>query len=282
MPIPIVPSNASIETENVKLNQSQEPPNKLSASATPFNPSPPAVRVAPMPMNIALPPPAPGPTPWQMNMTLHPRPPSSPHSPYPTPPLPGTPNMMHPHPLPLMYSPPYTQAPSLSLPIPNTNTTYPVTTGPFHPNHFAWQCNMGANGLQYVTGPVWSNCHPMEFSISPPAVRPISDPNMETKQVFDAPPSLLEVNNVDETKQEVSLEKSNGSNHGQRVENEKTFNILIRGRRNRKQTLRMPISLLNKPYNSQSFKVIYSRVIRGSEAPKSSTSLSSQPTATAT
>ncbi|CAI9292085.1 unnamed protein product [Lactuca saligna] len=298
MPIPIVPSNASIEieteTENVKPNQSQEAPNKrLSASATPFNPSPPAVRVAPMPMNIALPPP--GPTPWQMNMTLHPRPPSSPHSPYPTPPPTGTPNMMHPHPLPLMYSPPYTQAPSLSLPmpIPNTNTTYPVTTGPFHPNHFAWQCNMGANGLQYVTGPVWSNCHPMEFSISPPAVRPISDPNMETKQVFDgtfpSPPSLLEVNNVDETKQEVSLEKSNdivgvqnGSNHGQRVENEKTFNILIRGRRNRKQTLRMPISLLNKPYNSQSFKVIYSRVIRGSEAPKSSTNLSSQPTATAT
>lgn len=106
---------------------------------------------------------------------------------------------------------------------------------------------------------------------------------------FPSPPSLLEANNVDETKQQVSLEKSNdivgvqnGSNHGQRVENEKTFNILIRGRRNRKQTLRMPISLLNKPYNSQSFKVIYSRVIRGSEAPKPSTSLSSQPTSTAT
>ncbi|KAJ0932613.1 hypothetical protein HanPSC8_Chr04g0175641 [Helianthus annuus] len=178
-----------------------------------------------------------------------------------------------------MYSPPgppYTQAPSL-----------PITTGPFHPNHFAY---MGANGLQYVTGPVWPNGHPMEFSISPPAVRPISDPILETKQV--------EV----ETKEEAGLEGakvineivgvkpenigsnwnlgSSGDSHvlkppPQKVENEKTFNILIRGRRNRKQTLRMPISLLNKPYNSQSFKVVYSRVIRGSEGSKS-TSFSSE------
>ncbi|KAI3741379.1 hypothetical protein L1987_59051 [Smallanthus sonchifolius] len=266
-------------------NYTQELPNKkLSASATPFNPTSPAIRVATIPMNIALPP---GPTPWQMNMNLHPRPAnvlpgvnpmcSSPHQPYPTPP--GTPNLIHP--LPLMYSPPgppYTQAPSL-----------PITTSTFHPNHFAWQCNMGANGLQYVTGPVWPNGHPMEFSISPPAVRPISDPIMETK--------LVEV----ETKQEANLEGpkvineivgvtsenvgtnwnlgSSGDDHvlkpPQKVENEKTFNILIRGRRNRKQTLRMPISLLNKPYNSQSFKVVCSRVIRGSEGPKS-TSFSSE------
>ncbi|KVH89028.1 hypothetical protein Ccrd_008986 [Cynara cardunculus var. scolymus] len=294
-------------------NCTQELPNKrLSASATPFSPSPP-VRVAPMPMNIALPP---GPTPWQMNMTLHPRPAnvlpavnpmcSSPHQPYPT--SPATPNMMHP--LPLMYSPPYTQAPSLP------NSTFPMTSSPFHPNHFAWQCNMGANGLQYVTGPVWSNCHPMEFSISPPAVRPISDPNMEAKQVFDSseqlngtPNLMVEVSNEDESKQDANLQApkvidesngivgvqaenggsiyngssnwnlgSTGENHvqkpSQKVETEKTFNILIRGRRNRKQTLRMPISLLNRPYNSQSFKVIYSRVIRGSEGPKS-TSFSS-------
>ncbi|KAI3711468.1 hypothetical protein L2E82_41577 [Cichorium intybus] len=267
IPIPVVEAECC---SNVKPGDesavTQEHPNKrLSASAPPFNPSPP-VRVAPIPMNIALPP-------WQMNMSLHPRPPtnvlpSSPHPhpqpAYPTPP--ATPNMMHP--LPLMYSPPYTQAPPLP------NTTYPITTSPFHPNHFAY---MGANGLQYVTGPIWSNCHPMEFSISPPAVRPISDPpNMETKQVPEQLP-----NNVDEIKQEAIIEKSNEQRPGQRVENEKTFNILIRGRRNRKQTLRMPISLLNKPYNSQSFKVIYSRVIRGSEAPKSS-SLSSQGNGTAT
>ncbi|MFS7932088.1 putative clustered mitochondria protein [Helianthus anomalus] len=283
--IPLV-SDLSEKDSSTKVSSptyAQELPNKkLSASATPFNPTSQAVRIPPIPMNIALPP---GPTPWQMNMNLHPRPTnvlpgvnpmcSSPHQPYPTPP--GTPNIIHP--LPLMYSPPgppYTQAPSL-----------PITTGPFHPNHFAY---MGANGLQYVTGPVWPNGHPMEFSISPPAVRPISDPILETKQV--------EV----ETKEEAGLEGakvineivgvkpenvgsnwnlgSSGDSHvlkppPQKAENEKTFNILIRGRRNRKQTLRMPISLLNKPYNSQSFKVVYSRVIRGSEGSKS-TSFSSE------
>ncbi|XP_002523351.2 protein REDUCED CHLOROPLAST COVERAGE 1 [Ricinus communis] len=64
--------------------------------------------------------------------------------------------------------------------------------------------------------------------------------------------------------------KKDGSNTDERkIDGEKTFSILIRGRRNRKQTLRMPISLLNRPYGSQSFKVIYNRVVRGSEAPKS-------------
>lgn len=53
------------------------------------------------------------------------------------------------------------------------------------------------------------------------------------------------------------------------MDGEKTFSILIRGRRNRKQTLRMPISLLTRPHGSQSFKVIYNRVVRGSDAPRS-------------
>ncbi|KAJ4827850.1 hypothetical protein Tsubulata_012996 [Turnera subulata] len=67
----------------------------------------------------------------------------------------------------------------------------------------------------------------------------------------------------------------NTANTGdQKNDGEKTFSILLRGRRNRKQTVRMPISLLSRPYGSQSFKVIYNRVIRGSEAPKS-TSFSS-------
>lgn len=317
-------------------NDTREAPNKkLSASATPFNPSPPAPRIAPMPMNIALPP---GPTPWQMNMTLHPGPTtvlpavnpmcSSPHHPYPSPP--PTPSMIHP--LPFMY-PPFTQAQSLP------NGTFPVTSGPFHPNHFAWQCNMSPNGLEYVRGPVWSNCHPMEFSAPPPVVRPIAD-SIERNEVSDnsgsvsgSPNLLVEINNGDEAKQEVTLQASEaidysnklvgpqsetvkengdsnshvaqisrnqlhysyGSNrnagstddnylqkHPCKTESEKTFNILIRGRRNRKQTLRMPISLLKKPYNSQSFKVIYSRVIRGSEAPKSTISSDENNTASAT
>ncbi|XP_068664586.1 protein REDUCED CHLOROPLAST COVERAGE 1-like [Aristolochia californica] len=57
-----------------------------------------------------------------------------------------------------------------------------------------------------------------------------------------------------------------------KVEGDGSFNILIRGRWNRKQTLRMPISLLNRPYGSHSFKVIYNRVVRGSDNPKSAPS----------
>ncbi|KAL8494916.1 hypothetical protein ACS0TY_019182 [Phlomoides rotata] len=54
-----------------------------------------------------------------------------------------------------------------------------------------------------------------------------------------------------------------------KADSEKTFNILFKGRRNRKQMLRMPISLLKKPYSSQSFKVVYSRVVRETELPRS-------------
>ncbi|XP_068644320.1 protein REDUCED CHLOROPLAST COVERAGE 1-like [Aristolochia californica] len=75
-------------------------------------------------------------------------------------------------------------------------------------------------------------------------------------------------------------ESENGGDHLSRkstkVEGDGSFNILIRGRRNRKQTLRMPISLLNRPYGSQSFKVIYNRVVRGSDIPKSAPSEDSE------
>ncbi|KAJ7951300.1 Tetratricopeptide repeat (TPR)-like superfamily protein [Quillaja saponaria] len=74
----------------------------------------------------------------------------------------------------------------------------------------------------------------------------------------DKEPSIGNVSNVNTT----------GSSEG-KTDGEKTFSILIRGRRNRKQTLRMPISLLSRPYGSQSFKVIYNRVVRGSDDPKS-------------
>lgn len=59
---------------------------------------------------------------------------------------------------------------------------------------------------------------------------------------------------------------SNAGDHS-RDETEKTFSILIRGRRNRKQTLRVPVSLLRRPYGSQSFKIAYSRVVREAETP---------------
>lgn len=50
---------------------------------------------------------------------------------------------------------------------------------------------------------------------------------------------------------------NNISRNEKNIDGEKTFSILIRGRRNRKQTLRMPISLLTRPNSSQSFKVLY-------------------------
>ncbi|MCL7043526.1 hypothetical protein MKW94_000528 [Papaver nudicaule] len=69
-------------------------------------------------------------------------------------------------------------------------------------------------------------------------------------------------------KVESSHNKHHVLRHSRKADDEGSFNILLRGRRNRKQTLRMPISLLNKPYGSQSFKVIYNRVVRGNEVPK--------------
>lgn len=71
--------------------------------------------------------------------------------------------------------------------------------------------------------------------------------------------------------------KGNGKNSGElKADNEKTFSILIRGRRNRKQTVRMPISLLTKPYGSQSFKVVYNRVVRGNEVSEPSSVASNE------
>lgn len=58
--------------------------------------------------------------------------------------------------------------------------------------------------------------------------------------------------------------------NNKKIEGDGSFSILIRGRRNRKQTLRLPMSLLNRPHGTKSFKVCYNRVIRGTDIPKSS------------
>lgn len=294
---------------------------KLSALAAPFNPSPSAARIAPLPVNITLPA-GPGsvPTigPWPMNVPLHPGPAtvlpnpicSSPHHPYPSPP--ATPNMIHT--LPIMY-PPYNQHPTLP------SNTFPVTSGPFHPNHFIWQRNMNPGSSDYIPVTVWPACHPIEFSVSPPVVEPISESPKEQKgESFDSeiqglvPNFPADLNTGAEDQKEIDLPASEAvenlnempevlpeedrvsnisNSHSisfprnqcndnpnddagkrghdswrcQNNDNEKTFNILIRGKRNRKQTLRMPISLLKRPYSSQSFKVVCSRVIRETETP---------------
>ncbi|TYH38821.1 hypothetical protein ES332_D12G136400v1 [Gossypium tomentosum] len=289
---------------------------KLSASAAPFNPSTPIPRAAPCPVNIVLPPgpgPVPAIAPWPVNMPIHPASPpvlpnpacSSPHHPFPSPP--PTPNMMQ-H-LPFMY-PPYSQ------PQPVPTSTFPLTSSPFHPSQFSWQCNVGPSVPEFIPGTVWPG-HPMEFPIPSRIVEPITDQILEPKiQGDDSNPtsaSMLPVDfeTIGEAKEEVNISASeaiNSSNEVSRAgleslqenghlnhcldnsgnkpsqynspnknaggsverksDDEKTFSILVRGRRNRKQTLRMPISLLSRPYGSQSFKLIYNRVIRGSEVPK--------------
>jgi protein TIF31 len=84
-------------------------------------------------------------------------------------------------------------------------------------------------------------------------------------------PNLSTVENAQSEQSQKNSSNENAGKNGEcKIDGEKTFSILIRGRRNRKQTLRMPISLLSRPYGSQSFKVIYNRVLRGSETPKSS------------
>ncbi|KAJ4956545.1 hypothetical protein NE237_013328 [Protea cynaroides] len=312
------------------------PNKKLSASAAPFNPSPAVVSGPPVAMNMNLPSGTGAVTavaPWPVNMTIHARPPtvlptvtpmcSSPHHPYPSPPL--TPNIMHP--VPFMY-PPYTHPQAVPT------SSFPMTSSPFHPNHFAWQCNMNPNASEFVPGTVWPGCHPMEFSVLPPVVEPIADPILGPKMQSNhlegvisasAPPveskegdeanknmgnlapevkdSVNEVPEIGlENKEEngdsrsctgetAKSEQSDGSDLNEKsggsgekhvsrdsrsIDGEGSFSMLIRGRRNRKQTLRMPISLLNRPYGSQSFKAIYNRVVRGSETAKSSIISSSE------
>ncbi|CAN4108420.1 unnamed protein product [Withania somnifera] len=303
---------------------SRELCRKLSASAAPFSPSPALPRVAPLPMNINLPsPPGTRPPvgPWSVNMSLRQGPPtilpnplcSSPHHLYPSPP--HTPNMMHQ--LRFIY-PPYSQTQALPP------STFPMNGSTFHPNHYAWQCSIAPNASEYVPATVWPGCHPVEFSISPPVIEPITDSISSAKELSDNSKSIsltesltVDLNTGDDVKEDVVLpasetveslaaigsEKERASNtsdshfvtlscdqskegsgsnekagscsynYVQRnlmeVDNEKTFNILVRGRRNRKQTLRMPVSLLKRPYSSQPFKAVYSRVLRETEVPRS-------------
>ena len=48
-------------------------------------------------------------------------------------------------------------------------------------------------------------------------------------------------------------------------EDDGSFMIFVKGKGRRKQTLRIPISLLNKTYSSRSFKLDFNRVVRESD-----------------
>ncbi|KAL5196893.1 hypothetical protein ABZP36_000405 [Zizania latifolia] len=54
-------------------------------------------------------------------------------------------------------------------------------------------------------------------------------------------------------------------------EDEGSFRIYVKGKSRRKQTLRFPVSLLNKTYGSRSFKLVYNRVVRENDIFRPST-----------
>ncbi|KAL3651496.1 hypothetical protein CASFOL_004498 [Castilleja foliolosa] len=281
-----------LESSVVGPNDSKEASNKkLSASAAPYNPSVAAPRLAPLPINY---PPS---GPWPMNMGFHQGHATmisgqmSPHHAYPSPPQ--TPTVIQSLP-PFMYLP-------FSQPQAIPPTTFQITSnGPYHPGQFAWLCNMRSNTPEYIPVTIWPGSRPIEF---PPlaVVESISKPVLETKEdtiinlenLNSAPNLPLDLDSKTESKKETAPSKSEGvynsndsvnlvqtseplpvnllnsSNGPNKAENEKTLNILVRGRRNRKQMLRMPLSLLKRPYSSQPFKVMYSRVVREAEIPRS-------------
>ncbi|TKY61259.1 TSS protein [Spatholobus suberectus] len=289
------------------------PYKKLSASAAPFNPSPGIARAAPVAVNTTLPSAAgavPPIGPCYPDVFL-----SSPCIPI------TSTNTKHDSTI-AIYVSSYTRPQS----IPTNN--FPVTSSAFHVNQFTWQCNMNPAVSNFGPNAVWPGCHPVEFPLPAPSIKPNPDPTFEPKiqchfsknssSAFVLP---VGINDVSENKKEVQAlesetsddevgrvhsesvkENGNPNSHGfgnagnkpnhniglnnisrneKNMDGEKTFSILIRGRRNRKQTLRMPISLLTRPNSSQSFKVIYNRVVRGSDVPKS-INLSSRRDCTAT
>lgn len=276
---------------------------KLSASAAPFNPSAAAMR-GPVVQNIRLPisNAIPSVAHWPVALQSHPTPAtvlptpspmcSLPLHPYPTSPRPPS----VPHPVPFAY-PSYSQAQAVP------NTMFPMNTNMFHPNHFAWQCNIPPNVPEFVPGTMWPPCHPTDFPIMSPVITPLAEsviePSLQPINMESLDPAPLaqskdgeevqrEIKVVSEVTNDGSVKKpeDEGSRPGGAQQHElkseialgeagKTndsgegsLSIFLRGRGRRKQTLRMPLSLLNKPFGGKSFKVIYHRVVRGNDAPK--------------
>ncbi|KAK1561123.1 hypothetical protein Q3G72_034740 [Acer saccharum] len=296
------------------------PNRKLSASAAPFNPSPAVSRASPLPINMTLPPGPGTVAPWSVNMSLHPGPMcSSPHHPYPSPPptpnmIQPLPFMYPPYSQPQVV--PTSTFPVTSSAFhhnhyqwhsvnPNVPEFIPATFWPgCHPMEFS----VPAPVVEPIADPISEPKLQSDDSMSPISapILPVDiDTVGEVKEEVNPLPSksmdsanevagvglegikenghsnVCGIENAGGELHHLNCQNgSAGSSAESEVEGEKTFSILIRGRRNRKQTLRMPVSLLSRPYGSQSFKVIYNRVVRGSESPKS-TSFSSTEDSTA-
>ncbi|GLT77004.1 hypothetical protein SLA2020_486330 [Shorea laevis] len=309
-----VDSGESRGLANKKLSASAAPFNPLTTVAH----SPPVTMnialplvpaVAPWPVNMPL---HPSPTTVLLNPMC-----SSPHHPYPSPPL--TPNTMQS--LPFMY-PPYTHTqPIQTSSSYHTNQfSWQYNMNPNVSEFIPGTVWSGCRPMEFsVPPPV---VEPIAEPILEPKMKHDISPNHSSaqtlpvevdtvgktkKEVYLPAPETINIVNEEEAGVGQDSLKENGhsnkfgvgaSGNGpvqhsipngnagcsteRKNDGEKTFSILMRGRRNRKQTLRMPISLLNRPYGSKSFKVIYNRVMRGSEAPKVTSFSSSEDCTTST
>ncbi|KAJ4818284.1 Tetratricopeptide repeat (TPR)-like superfamily protein [Rhynchospora pubera] len=266
----------------------------LSASAPPFNPSSPPAVLSPVGPPGTIPGVA---TPWPLNVAIHPGPPAL----IPTPPPMCTsplhqyataqraPNMLRP--LPFLYTQPQAVVP----------TSYSMGTGMFRPpGHYTWQPYMNPNASEFVPGSVWPACHPLDFSIPPPtATNPVSEsmmdahahvqsdpavvtlvPSLEDSglipealkkdeqlnlhEVIQAATTAAETHSPNELESQASNTIKVDLNPDMPVK-EGSVRVYLKGRSRRKQTLRIPISLLNRPYGSRSFKVVYNRVVRDND-----------------
>ncbi|KAH8488815.1 hypothetical protein H0E87_024447 [Populus deltoides] len=258
--------------------------------------------VAPWPVNMTL-----HPGPATVIRPINPM--SSPHHPYPYPSQPPTPNMIQPLPFmypPYSQAVPTSTFPVTSSafhpnhfswqcnPSPSVSEFIPTTVWP---GCLAVELSVLPPVVEPIADPLSEPKAQFENSESPspPPVLSVdidnigeandeanlqaSDRNDNVKELTGAGlenikenghsnPSEAEIYRNDSSQEKGSQENVTSS-IDQQINEEKTFSILLRGRRNRKQTLRMPMSLLSRPYGSQSFKVIYNRVVRGSESPKS-------------
>ncbi|KZV15077.1 clustered mitochondria protein [Dorcoceras hygrometricum] len=311
---PVTGMNDSREVPNRKLSAAAAPFNPSIGAARvaplPLNislPSGPGAvpPVGPWQMNMTL---HPGP------VTILPNSMCSPHHPYRSPP--PTPNMIHP--LPFMY-PPYTQ-PQATFPVTsssfhpsnfpwqrnicsNGSEFIPITVWPgCHPIEFPSSPTVVESISEPILESKTQSINSENVNLAPDL--PVDlDPENESKKGLVLPASealgnfkdmdTVRSGNGDNIHHSVSpLNSGNGSNENagrqnnhpvqrqQQADDDKTFNILVRGRRNKRQILRMPLSLLKRPNNSQSFKVVYSRVVKETELPRS-TSFDSSESSTA-
>jgi protein TIF31 len=258
--------------------------------------------VAPWPVNMTL-----HPGPATVIRPINPM--SSPHHPYPYPSQPPTPNMIQPLPFmypPYSQAVPTSTFPVTSSAFhpnhfswqcnasPNVSEFIPTTVWP---GCLAVEFSVLPPVVEPIADPLLEPKAQFENSESPspPPILSVdsdnigetndeanlqaSDRNDNVKELTGAGlenikenghsnPSEAEIYRNDSSQEKGSQENVTSS-IDQQINEEKTFSILLRGKRNRKQTLRMPMSLLSRPYGSQSFKVIYNRVVRGSESPKS-------------